>query len=80
LELAASVRAEIEYDETSQAPFFNYYKGRIQHVVWFEDARSIRAKLALISEYKLRGGSWWNIMNFFPQNWLVVNALYEIES
>jgi ABC-2 type transport system ATP-binding protein len=42
------------------------------------DARSIKAKLALISEYKLRGASWWNIMNYFPQNWLVVNSLYEI--
>lgn len=79
VELAASVSAAIEYDETSQAPFFNYYKGGVRHVVWFEDARSIKAKLALINEYKLRGGSWWNIMNFFPQNWLVVNSLYEIE-
>lgn len=79
VELAAGVKAAIEYDETSQAPFFYYYKGGVQHVVWFEDARSIRAKLALISEYKLRGASWWNIMNFFPQNWLVVNSLYEIE-
>lgn len=79
VELAARMNASIEFDQVSQAPFFYYTQNGIRHVVWFEDARSIRAKLSLISEYGLRGGSWWNIMNFFPQNWLVTNALYNIE-
>ncbi|MHB1154472.1 MAG: LysM peptidoglycan-binding domain-containing protein [Eubacteriales bacterium] len=79
VELAADVGGVIEYDETSQAPFFNYIENGISHVVWFEDARSIQAKLELIEEYNLRGGSWWTIMNYFPQNWMVTNALYDIE-
>ena len=77
--LAAKYNAQIMYDEVSQAPYFNYYdENKKEHVVWFEDARSIQAKLKLVDEYKLRGASYWNVMKFFPQNWLVVNSMYEI--
>lgn len=32
--------------------FFNYFdKNKSQHVVWFEDARSIIAKFKLANEY-----------------------------
>ncbi len=79
VERAAQYGATIQYDETSQAPFFYYTSEEgIEHVVWFEDARSMDAKLRLIFEYGFRGGSYWNIMRFFPQNWLVANALYDI--
>jgi spore germination protein len=47
-------------------------------VVWFEDARSVLAKLNLVSEFNLAGISVWNIMRFFPALWLMVNNLYEI--
>ena len=30
------------------------------HEVWFEDARSIQAKLALIPEYGMSGAGYWN--------------------
>ena len=80
VEIAARYRAEIIYDEYAESPFFDYIdeNGR-QHQVWFEDARSIRAKLSLVPEYNLRGVGYWNAMRDFPQNWLVLNALYEIE-
>ena len=79
IELAARYGAVIQYDEYAQSPFFNYIdeNGR-QHEVWFEDARSIRAKLALVPEYGLRGAGYWNAMRHFPQNWLVLNALYDV--
>ena len=71
--------AAIQYDETAQAPWFRYTDGDgVVHEVWFEDARSIRAKLALIPEYGLRGVGYWNLMRDFPQNWRVLNALYRI--
>lgn len=77
--LAIRYNVEIQYDETAQAPWFRYFDERgIQHEVWFEDARSIKAKLALIPEYGLLGAGYWNLMRPFPQNWLVLNALYEI--
>lgn len=79
VQLAAKVGAPIQYDEESQAPFFIYYdKEGKQHQVWFEDARSIKAKLDLFSEYGFEGVGYWNVMRYFPQNWLVVSSLYDI--
>ena len=81
VELAARHYAAIRFDEKAQSPWFRYVDaaGR-EHEVWFEDARSIRAKLALAREYGLHGVSYWNLMRPFPQNWLVLNALYHIRS
>lgn len=69
----------ISYDQVSQAPFFRYYddNGR-QHEVWFEDARSILSKLFLANEYRVGGLSYWTIGRYFPQNWLILNSVYNI--
>ena len=78
--LAAQYGAEIQFDEQAQTPYFTYLDEAGQpHEVWFEDARSVRAKLALAGEYRLTGVSIWNIMRYFPQLWLVLNSLYDIE-
>jgi len=79
VDLAAREGAVIQYDLVSQAPFFNYYddSGR-QHIVWFEDARSILAKLFLANEYRVGGVSYWTIGRYFPQNWLVLNSVYDV--
>lgn len=78
--LAADNGVDISYDSQAQAPFFRYRDdmGR-EHEVWFEDARSIRAKLSLISRYGLRGAGYWNLMRPFPQNWLVLNSMFYLE-
>ena len=79
VDIAARYGAVILYDEASQAPHFNYFnEAWTEHEVWFEDARSVRAKLALVPEYGLAGVGYWNLMRPFPQNWQVLNALYEI--
>ena len=82
-ELARRVRAAIQYDDTAQAPYFNYFErtpdGAVQHEVWFSDARSADASLRLIDQYDLGGTGVWNIMRYFPQLWLVLNSLYNIE-
>lgn len=81
--VARAVRyaAAIEYDNYAQSPWFRYTdENGVQHEVWFEDARSIKAKLALIPEYGLLGAGYWNLMRDFPQNWRVINALYEIRN
>lgn len=79
VQLAGEVGARIQFDEVAKAPYFNYYdsSGR-QHEVWFEDARSIQEKLNLFSEYGFEGVGYWNVMRYFPQNWLVLSALYDI--
>ena len=73
-ELAASRWAEIHYDQTAGAAWFNYTDtpGR-RHVVWFEDARSIRARLALVEEYGLAGISIWTA----DRLWRPIYALLE---
>lgn len=77
--------AAIQYDESAQAPFYNYfdrpqiYNDAVEHEVWFQDARSADAMLRLVEEKGLTGTSVWNIMRYFPSLWLVVNALYSIE-
>ena len=79
VELAARNNVSIRYDDKAQAPWFRYVDENGQeHEVWFEDARSIRAKLDLAQEYGLYGVGYWNLMRPFPQNWLVLNALYNI--
>ena len=83
VELAAQVRAAIQYDDVAQAPYFNYYErtpsGAVQHEVWFSDPRSVDASLRLIDQYDLGGTGVWSIMRYFPQLWLVLNSLYNIE-
>ena len=73
--LAWDRHAAIRYDQTAQSPWFRYVdeSGR-EHEVWFEDARSIQAKLNLALEYGLYGVGYWNLNRPFPQNWVVLNA------
>ena len=69
----------IQYDSESQSPFYTYTdENNVEHIVWFEDARSVDARLRLIDEYDLNGAGYWNVMRFFPQNWIVLNSLYEV--
>ena len=78
--IAAANDAVIEFDDLSQSPFFFYtdrsgtgentvYTG---HEVWFEDVRSLQAKFDLIREYDLRGCGYWQIMQWFRANWLLL--------
>ncbi len=56
----------VEYNEEAQAPFFTYMaQDGSEHIVWFENEKSWRARLALIDEYGLAGVSIWNIMRVF---------------
>lgn len=79
--LAWDRHAAIRYDEQAQAPWFRYVDDRgTEHEVWFEDARSVRAKLDLAFDYKLYGVGYWNLDRPFPQNWVVLNAMADIRS
>ena len=76
-ELAIRRNAAIQFNTESQAPFFHYNDDAgTRHVVWFEDARSMQAKLRLVDVYNLGGVSYWTINRFFPQNWLVLSSMY----
>ena len=68
----------IQFDELAQSPFFNYTDNGVEHIVWFDDARSIYEKLKLAPKNDLYGVGYWNLMQWFPQNWLVLNSKYDI--
>ncbi|MDQ6422548.1 LysM peptidoglycan-binding domain-containing protein [Paenibacillus sp. LHD-117] len=80
VERAAKYGGVIQYDEPSQAPNFHYFdeQGK-EHVVWFEDARSIQAKLDVVKSLKLRGVSYWVLGVAFPQNWFVLGENFTIK-
>ena len=79
VDLARKHNQTIRFDEQSQAPFFIYddESGKPREV-WFEDARSVKAKLELGAKYNLAGFSYWTIDRFWPQNWLVLDAMYHL--
>lgn len=70
--LAIEQGVEIMYDEVAQSPYFRYWQDNIQHEVWFEDVRSLQAKFDIIKEYNLRGAGYWQIMQLFRANWLLL--------
>lgn len=70
--IAINQGAEIRYDELAQTPYFNYELNGIQHEVWFEDVRSLQGKFELIKEFELRGAGYWQIMQLFRANWLLL--------
>ncbi|RCX16579.1 spore germination protein [Anaerobacterium chartisolvens] len=79
VELAARYNQSILYDVKTQAPHFNYTDNDgTRHEVWFEDARSIEAKFRLASELGLRGVSYWVLGMDFPQNWYVLDNMFNI--
>lgn len=78
--LAGQVGASIQFDPAAQSPFFHYYDGEgREHEVWFEDARSLRAKYALVNEYGLAGVSFWNLNKLFRTNFIVLESMFSVE-
>ena len=78
---ARLVGAEIGFDETAQAPYYHYFdKTRREHVVWFEDARSLRAKIALAAEKGLQGLGFWQAGRELAQAWPLLDALVTLET
>lgn len=76
IELASYYNTEIQFDTLAASPFFYYSSEAADtmlapHVVWFEDLRSIQAKLETALSYQFKGIGYWNLMRPFPQNWLL---------
>lgn len=79
IEIARNNNAAIQYDYTAQAPFFHYWDGQgKEHVVWFEDARSIQAKFDLVKSLGIRGFFYWALGPDFPQNWLLIEDNFTV--
>ena len=69
--LAVEYGAPIQYDQEAQSPYFTYRNQGREQEVWFEDVRSIAAKIELAKEYELYGVGYWNLMRPFRANWII---------
>ena len=76
VQIAIDHGAEIQFDETAQSPYFHYWEDGIEHEVWFEDVRSLKAKFDLIREFDLSGAGYWQFMNYFRVNWLLMQTMF----
>lgn len=79
VQLAITYGAEIQFDDTAMSPYFNYTESQIEHVVWFEDVRSLDAKFNLVKEFHLKGISYWQIMQLFRANWLLLADRFSLQ-
>jgi len=78
--LAREQKAAIEYDNTAQSPHFSFYDSeRKEHVVWFEDARSLQAKFNLVKQYGLRGISYWKLGIQADMNWYLLSENFTVK-
>ena len=77
--LAVENNVEIQYDEKVQSPWFQYTdRDGQKREVWFEDARSLKAKLDLVKEYDIGGCGFWNLMRPCPKGWTLLNIDFTV--
>lgn len=80
--LAYEQRATIQLDEESQTPFYTYNRASartvVGHIVWFIDARSIRALDDVIMDNNLTSTGLWYIAAYNQQLFSSINANYSI--
>ncbi len=79
--LAETKHAAIMYDDKEQVPYFSYYDTStvppVEHLVYFEDGKSVKAKLDLIDKLGLGGVGLWNLADDFPQFWLILHGMFD---
>lgn len=70
-----------QWDERMKSPFVKYRaEDGSQHVVWYENERSIRAKLDLVKRYRLGGVAMWRMGLEDESFWRAVQAGLEGDS
>lgn len=77
--LAGECGAQIEFDRKAKTPHYRCMRDGAGHEVWFEDARSLQAKLELVDEYRLGGVSFWNLNRLFRTNFLTLEQMYRVK-
>jgi spore germination protein YaaH len=49
------------YNTTAQEPYLHYFNGGTGYSLWYENAKSVKAKIGLVKLYKLYGVSLWTL-------------------
>lgn len=70
---AISKKVAIQFDDLARSPWYRYWSGTQERIVWFEDIRSYIEKYKLIDIYKLVGTTFWQIGLSAPQHWAYVS-------
>lgn len=78
VQIAIHYGVPIQFDELAMSPFFRYRQNGTEHEVWFEDVRSMQEKFSLVKQYGLRGMGYWQIMQLFRANWLLLADTFRI--
>lgn len=78
VQIAIHYGVPIQFDELAMSPFFRYRQNGTEHEVWFEDMRSMQEKFSLVQQYGLRGMGYWQIMQLFRANWLLLADTFQI--
>ncbi|MDN4492976.1 glycosyl hydrolase family 18 protein [Ureibacillus aquaedulcis] len=75
---AISANTVIEFDQAAASPWYRYWKGNEEHIVWFEDIRSYQEKYNLVDQYQLLGVTYWQLNLPAPQNWVYLNNRFTV--
>jgi spore germination protein YaaH len=70
--LRVAHNAPLVFDAASQSPMFTYRAGGIKHTVWFENARSLQAKVAVANRYHVGTIGFWYVGHQSPKVWPVL--------
>lgn len=57
----AAAGAARQWSSADSSPWFSYTSGGATHEVWYEDAQSVAAKLAVVDKYGLAGAAFWRL-------------------
>lgn len=61
-----------KWHATYKVPYFTYRSWGVTHQVWYENAHSTSAKMALVKKYNLRGVALWRLGYEDPNIWKVI--------
>lgn len=80
--LAYEQNAVIQFDEMSQTPYFYYNRptegANEQHIVWFTDARSIKALSDVILDYDIGSTGGWNLRSNYQPLFSIIAATFNV--
>jgi spore germination protein YaaH len=68
------LRVERLWDERWRTPWFQYHDDTGLHTGWYEDSKSLEAKLELMQKYHLRGFAAWRLGVEDPAFWALAFA------
>jgi spore germination protein YaaH len=65
----------VHYSRVQQEAFLRYTLGGRRHIVWFENARSLAAKVRIANHFQVGTLGFWYIGHESPRDWAVLRSL-----